>query len=201
MPGGQGAEEERQLGSGCAGLRVAATPRACPCRSEDPENTFTRRPQKSRGHWRQRARDARGQVPLLRQSVVSSKAHSPSAGTRARAATASPTSGRRSIRDRPQDYVTAVRRPMRAYRSAARLRTRTAQNRQCGCPPSTARRHYVTPSGPAHSESPGLVTAAGLRHSSASVCEGQRRPAGGGAPHCCAGVLRGTPRRPRPFYP
>lgn len=62
MPGGQGAEEERQLGSDCAGLRVAATPRACLCSSEDPENTFTRRPHKNRGHWRQRARDARGQA-------------------------------------------------------------------------------------------------------------------------------------------
>lgn len=109
-----------------------------------------------------------------RSQVLSSKAHSPSAGTRPRAASASPTSGRRSIRDRPQDYVTASRRHTRAYRSAALMRTRSAQNRQREPLPTTARRHYVTLSGPAHPNHLRLVTATGLRHSSASVCEGQR---------------------------
>lgn len=178
MPGGQGAGEERRLGSGCAGLRVAATPRACPCRSEDPEKNVYQASSQEQGSLEaaRKGRTRRSPAPgVVSRQQQSSKAHSPSAGTRPRAATASPTSGRRSIRDRPQDYVTAARRP-----NDGKPERGTAAHTECTkspmrAPPTTARRHYVTLSG----ASPGQVMAAGLR---LSKCVCLLGAAGGGPP-------------------
>lgn len=107
-------------------LLVAGTPRAHPCRSGVPRNTLPGIPTRWRRHAREicchKSHSEDNQPP----------AHSPSAGTRPRAATASPTSGRRSIRDRPQDYVTAARRPTGTHRSAAWLRTPSTQSTSAG---------------------------------------------------------------------
>lgn len=81
MPGGQGAEEKPQVGSECAGLRATGTPRDYPCRSGDPENTFTRRLHKNRDHWRRRARDSRCHKSLSwgSQPSAAQRTHRPQA--------------------------------------------------------------------------------------------------------------------------
>lgn len=87
----------------------------------------------AQGHWRRHARETC--CRKSRSGDNQPPAHSPSAGTRPRAATASPTSGRRSIRDRPQDYVTAARRPTGTYRRAAWLRRPSTQSTSAGHSP------------------------------------------------------------------
>lgn len=117
---------------------------ACPSLSFwGPEKHVHQASPQEQGHWRPHAREI--SCHKSRSADNQPPAHSPSAGTRPRAATASPTSGRRSIRDRPQDYVTAARRPTGTYRSAAWLRTPSTQSTRAGhIPPLPA--DFTSPS-------------------------------------------------------
>lgn len=70
-PGGQGAEKERRLGSGCAGLRAAGTLLAHLCRLGSRKTRSTGIPTRTESLETARKGNMRPQVPLRRQPDVS----------------------------------------------------------------------------------------------------------------------------------
>lgn len=183
---GREQREERRLGSGCAALRAAGTPRAHPCRSGVPKNTFTRHPYKNRvtGDGTQGKHAAASPAPeaTSRQRTHRPRGRDPGRPPPARpaGAAASGTARRTTSqrRDGPRGH-TGV--PLGC---ADRVRKTPAPATSHLCPLTL--RHPLRPH-LVHNKLRLVTSPKGQPH------VGLRGPTGGATPHCCAGVLRVLP--------